>query len=48
VSTCANFVANCSFGAEGVKWTTDQCISLAIIIGLVDCGVAADTDVESE
>jgi len=37
VLTCANFVAYCSFRAEGIKWTTDQCISLVIIIGLMAC-----------
>jgi len=31
VSTCANFVAYCSFRFEGVKWTTDQSISIVII-----------------
>jgi len=37
VSTCAKFVAYFSFKAEGVKWITDQCISLVIIIGLMAC-----------
>ena len=37
VSTCANFVTYFSFRAQGVKWTTDQCISLVIIIGLMVC-----------
>jgi len=37
VSTCANFVAYFSFRAEGVKRTTDQCISFVIIIGLMAC-----------
>jgi len=32
VSTCANFVAYFSFKFEGVKWTTDQSISIVIII----------------
>ena len=37
VSICANFVAYFSFRAEGVKWTTDQCISIVIIIDLMFC-----------
>jgi len=37
VSTCANFVVYFSFRAKGVKWTTDQCISLVIISGLMAC-----------
>ena len=46
VSTCANFVAYFSYRAEGVKWTTDQCtgISLVIMIGLM--ARAADTAIE--
>ena len=30
-------VAYFSFASEGVKWTTDQCISLVVIIGLMAC-----------
>ena len=34
VSTCANFVTHFSFRAEGVKWTTDQYISIVIEAGM--------------